>query len=314
MTMEYVLTLLQEHGLVIVFAAVLLERAGLPVPAFPVMLVAASVARPIDYTYILLLAVGASLPVDLVWYWAGRQYGTRILRTLCRISISPDSCVSQTQSVFTRWGPASLLVSNFVPGISTMAPPLAGAFGMPFVTFSVYDLLGTVLWSGAAVAIGALFREAINDVLEALARVGGFGLLLLAVAVVSFLGFKWRQRQRLVRDLQMERISVEQLVDLVRSGALPTIIDARPRELQDQHGTIPGAIGYVESALDSLAGSLLAVSEVIVYCACPNEVSAARIAQELMKRGVKRVRPLRGGIDEWMARRTEIHAGPHKLA
>jgi membrane protein DedA with SNARE-associated domain/rhodanese-related sulfurtransferase len=312
--MDHVLILLQVHGLVIVFAAVLIERVGLPVPAFPVMLVAAAVAQPTDHLNILLLATGAALPVDIAWYWAGRRYGTRILSTLCRISISPDSCVSQTRSVFARWGSASLLVSSFVPGIATMAPPLAGAFGKRFAIFAVCDLAGIVLWSGAAVGLGILFRDAVNDVLETLETAGGFGLLLLAAAFALFLGHKLRQRQRLIRELRMERISVEELEELFRVGEVPTIIDARPGELRDRQGAIPGAIGYTESALDSLAGSLLAVSEVIVYCACPNEASAARIARELMKRGVRRVRPLRGGIDAWSARSTEVRAVLPRLA
>ena len=301
--MHQVVALMEQYGAVVIFVAVLIERAGLPIPAFPVLVVAAGAAPHADYNLlqILLLGLAASLAADLAWYWAGQRYGYRILKTLCRISISPDSCVSQTQSIFTQWGLASLLVSKFIPGFSTMAPPLAGAFKQRLTSFLLYDTLGSLIWCGSAIALGVVFHDAVEDVLGALVHFGGLGLLLVIGALGLFVGYKWLQRQRLIRGLRMDRITVEELQELIRRGTAPMIIDVRPKEAQELDGMIPGALAYVESALDSLASSLMSSAEVVVYCACPNEASAAKIAQQLMKLGVKRVRPLLGGMEAWIA-------------
>ena len=305
MVVHQVVALMEQYGPAVIFVAVLIERAGLPIPAFPVLVVAAGAAPHADsLLQILLLGVAASLAADLAWYFAGQRYGYRILKTLCRISISPDSCVSQTQSIFTQWGLASLLVAKFIPGFSTMAPPLAGAFKQRLASFLLYDTLGSMIWCGSAIALGAIFHDAVDDVLGTLVHFGGLGLLLVIGALGLFLGYKWLQRQRLIRDLRMDRITVDELRDLIRRGAAPVIIDARPKEAQELDGMIPGAVAYVESAMDSLASSLMSSAEVVVYCACPNEVSAAKIAQQLMKMGVRRVRPLLGGMEAWTAAHT----------
>ena len=127
--MDQLIALIQEHGLWLVFANVLAEQAGVPIPAYPTLIIAGAYLTLGEYRLLALLLVGALAAViaDTLWYLAGRRFGTRVLRTLCRISLSPDSCVRQTESVFERWGMPSLLVAKFIPGFSTVAPPMAGA-------------------------------------------------------------------------------------------------------------------------------------------------------------------------------------------
>lgn len=300
--MHDIVALIRHFGLVVVFVAVLLESLGLPLPSFAIVLVAAGAsfddkhALPWD---VLGAAFGAGMVCDVFWYWAGRRYGYRLLYTLCRISLSPDSCVQRTESVFTRWGSATLLVARFVPGLSVVAQPLAGIVRRPRASFLMYDGMGLLLWAGAAVSLGVVFSAAIDDVLDTLSRFGILGAVIIFGALVLWLIRKAEQRRALLRQLSMDRISVEELKGLIDSGMAPMILDVRPNEVQQRQGVIPGAIAISEELLPSLALPPDSRREIVVYCACPNEASAASIARALMKRGYDRVRPLRGGAEAW---------------
>src|SRR6266536_5549645 len=145
-----------KYGLSLIFVNVLLEQLGLPIPAIPVLLVAGALAveKDLSAPRVLLVAVLASLLADASWFLLGRRYGFRILKTLCRVSLSPDSCVRQTTSIFEKWGMPSLVVAKFVPGFSTVAPPLAGAIRARLLPFLLYDGAGALVWAGAGVAAG----------------------------------------------------------------------------------------------------------------------------------------------------------------
>lgn len=301
--MHQVVALMEQYGAAVIFIAVLVERVGLPIPSFPILVVAAGASAHANQSLlpIFLLSLAASVAPDVIWFWAGQRYGSRILRALCRISISPDSCVNQTQTIFTRWGATSLLVAKFIPGFSIMAAPLAGVFKQKFSSFMLYDTAGSLIWCASAIALGAMFQDAVDDVLAALVHFGGIGMLLVAGIFVLYIVYKWIQRQRLILSLRADRITVEELRELIRREVKLVIIDVRSREVQALEGVIPGAIALDESALGSLTVELASVEEVVVYCNCPNEVSAVKIAQQLIKLGVKRVRPLLGGMDAWRA-------------
>ncbi|HZP87404.1 MAG TPA: DedA family protein, partial [Burkholderiales bacterium] len=159
--MSTLIDLLREFGLGFVFVNVLLEQAGLPIPAVPTMLVAGAVAGMTQSSIValVLVAVAGAVIADTFWYFTGRRIGMRVLRVLCRVSLSPDSCVRQTESIFSRWGASSMLVAKFVPGFASVSTALAGAVRMRYWKFIVFDALGALLWVGAAVAIGYVFRE-----------------------------------------------------------------------------------------------------------------------------------------------------------
>lgn len=299
--MHQLIPLLQEYGALLVFVAVFVERAGPPLPAFPLIVVATG-AAPGQAAFFVFLGTVASAVADIAWYFAGQRYGSRILELLCRVSLSPDSCVSRTQETFTRWGTASLLLSKFIPGLATMAPPLAGVVRQSVGSFLFYDTLGSVIWCGSAVALGYVFRDAVDDVLLALVQFGRVGGIATAVALLLYVAYKWFQRYSLIRSLRMDRITVQELQELIRAGAAPVIIDARPKEIQAALGSIiPGALSVAPHEIVALAQRLSATTEVIVYCACPNEVSAAKIALQLKGLGVRKVRPLSGGVEAWLA-------------
>src|SRR6476659_5143272 len=182
-----------KYGLSLVFLNVLMEQLGLPIPAIPVLVVAGAlvVEKDLSAPRVLLVAVVACLIADALWYQLGRRYGFRILKTLCKVALSPDSCVRQTTSIFERWGMPSLVVAKFVPGFSTVAPPLAGAIGAKFPAFLFFDGLGSLVWAGSGVAAGMVFHQAIDRALEFLTSIGSRAIVVLAGALLLFIAFKW---------------------------------------------------------------------------------------------------------------------------
>jgi len=301
--MQQLVSLLEQYGLSFVFVHVLAEQAGVPLPAYPTLIVAGALSAHANYgvSQLLLAAVAASLIADLAWYFAGSRLGRPVLRTLCRISLSPDSCVRQTESIYLRWGARSLLVAKFIPGFAAVATALAGSIGTRLWVFLLFDGLGALLWAGLAVGLGVAFQDAVTDVIEVLEQFGKWGLLAIIAAFALIVVLKWWQRRRFYRQLRMARISVGELRALLDQGELPVILDVRTPLAQRQHGRIPGAIAIDAQTFGETPAELSADGEVIVYCACPNEASAALVAKRLIRQGYTRVRPLHGGIDAWIA-------------
>ncbi len=303
--MQPLLTLIEHYGLWLVFANVLAAQLGVPVPAYPTLIVVGAIGARGGDTVVQAIAVAtaASLIADFVWYFAGARHGRRVLRLMCRVSLSPDSCVRQTEHIYERWGAPSLMVAKFVPGFALVANSLAGLVQTPLVAFVLFDTIGAILWSGTALGLGWIFRDAVAQVIEFLHRAGLWGLLTLVLALALYVAVKALQRHRLIRTLRMARVSVEELNDILAGEEHPLIVDVRSLSSQKE-GRIPGALwidsnAFEQSVRDHGLGGRTE-EEVIVYCACPNEASAAIVAKKLMRAGFKRVRPLGGGIDAWI--------------
>lgn len=297
--MELLLHLIESYGLLVVFVAVLLDQGGVPVPAYPPIIVTAAVAvdRGESLLAIVLVASAAAVVADWLWFVGGRRFGNALLRLMCRLSLSPDSCVLMTRGVYARWGAPSLIVAKFVPGFAAVATTLAGDTGTSARRFLLFDALGALLWASVAVAVGAVFHQAVNEVLARLESLGHYALPALLALIAVFVAYKWLRRQWFLRQLRMARISVGELYRMIEDGSGPTILDIRRAEARAESGWIPGAI-LVATLSDA---PLVPADEVIVYCDCPNEASAAVLAQELKRRGYKRVRPLAGGFAAWAA-------------
>jgi len=299
--MQFLIHLIEQFGLLLVFFNVLLEQLGLPLPAYPTLIVTGALVSRGDYSFSLLLitATVAVLIADFSWYLIGRRYGRRVMSTLCRISLSPDTCVNQTESIYSRWGPRSLLLAKFIPGFASVASALAGTVGTSRKTFLFFDAIGAALWVGLALFLGSLFSDAIDDLLDVLAELGKWGGLLIAAAFAAFIANKWWQRYRFFKELRMARVTVHELEQMLRDGQTPVVLDVRSA-LSQQDGRIPGAQLITLDDVDAFALHQPLDGEVIVYCACPNEASAARVAKLLKQRGYTRVRPLLGGMDAWV--------------
>lgn len=296
--MQDLLRILQLYGLQIVFVGVLLDQGGLPLPSFSLVIVAAGVATEAGTPVwpIFALAILATLIADLTWFAGGRRFGAAMLRMICRVSLSPDSCVGSTRRIYVRWGAPSLIFSKYVPGLAAVATTLAGESRIPLARFALYDGIGAALWAGGGVALGVIFHEAIDAVLDELEVLGNSALVLLAIALLAFVAVKWWQRWRFRMRIRMARITAAELADLLKMQVKVAILDARSADRRERTGWIPGSI-WVSDAEQLV---LDPYEQVVVYCDCPNDATAALVAKRLHAKGVAHVRPLAGGLEAWL--------------
>ena len=293
-----------QLGLALVVANVLLEQAGLPIPAIPALVVAGAVAAD-HHGWGLELFLGSlvvCVVADMGWFLAGRWYGNGVMRFLCRISLTPDFCVSETQERFERWGQNAIILAKFVPGLAVIARPLAGALGMGGLRFLGLSTLGSALWVGSFLTVGALLRAQIDRLLPAVLRFASITLEAIIALLALFIAYKWWERRRFYKSLRMARISVDELYRLIHVGAAPLVVDVRSiSALTLAPKRIPGAVHVPRDQVSQHINELERDREVILYCTCPNEASAAQVAKLLMIHGFMRVRPLHGGLDAWIA-------------
>jgi membrane protein DedA with SNARE-associated domain len=258
-----------KYGIAFVFGNVLLEQIGLPIPALPTLIVAGALAAQGDLSapLVLLVAVVACLIADLLWFALGRRQGYRVLNFLCRVSLSPDSCVNQTEAFYTRYGLASLLFAKFVPGFSTVAPPLAGASSASVASFLAWDAGGALLWAGSGFAAGAIFHRAVDRVLDVLASFGGGALVLVGIGLALFVLWKYAQRRRFYRALRMARISPQEVSELIARGESPVILDVRSAAAREADPRrIPGARPLELAGVEAGLSDLPRDREIILYC------------------------------------------------
>lgn len=303
--METVFDLFAQYGLLAVFLVVLVKQLGAPLPAMPVLLLAGAAAADDGVFAVKALAIAtvASTLADFVWFFAGRRFGRRVLALLCRISISPDSCVRKNELSFARRGMATLVVAKFIPGLATLAPPLAGALRMRAQSFAIFDGAGAALWAGSGIAAGLVFHAQIRHLLAAMAELGRMAVWVVAALIGCYVAWRVWRRWREARSIAMvERISPEDLAAMIGEGVGPVIVDVRAAgptlPLRDR---IPGA-RHIDLASIELASAAdwPEGARIVTYCDCPHDASASRAAHLLAKRGL-RARVLAGGLDGWVA-------------
>ena len=291
-----------NHGLQLVFAAVLVEQLGLPLPALPWLLAAGALSAAGKFSLPLGLGavVMACLIPDAMWFYLGRYRGNQVLAFLCRISLEPDSCVRRTQNVFTKYGLRGIFLAKFLPGMSTIAPPLAGMSGMGAGRFLLVDGLGALVYGACLLSFGYFFSHQIDQIAAALGRIGGNALMFIVALAVLYIAYKYWQRQRLLHELRMARITVSELRQKLDAGETPLIFDLRSSAaVEEEPALIQGAIHLGMEDIEKRLSEFPKDRDIIVYCSCPNEVSSARLALRLQRQGFTRVRPLLGGIDAW---------------
>jgi membrane protein DedA with SNARE-associated domain/rhodanese-related sulfurtransferase len=246
---------------------------------------------------LLAAATLATVLADIAWYAAGSRYGVAVLLLMCKVSLSPDSCVLRTRGTYARWGPWTLVAGKFVPGLAAVATVLAGSTHLPRRTFVAFDAAGALLWASVPIVLGALFHTAVRAILDALDVVGGAAIGCLAMIAFAYVGTKWWQRRRYLNQLRMDRITAQELADAMAGADPPRLLDVRSPDERNSSGWIPGS---------EQVGSLAAIDgpksrELVLCCDCPNEASAAVFALELKRLGFQRVLPLLGGVAHWRA-------------
>ncbi|MCP3727999.1 DedA family protein/thiosulfate sulfurtransferase GlpE [Paraburkholderia sp. CNPSo 3272] len=298
--------LVAQYGPALVFINVLAGSLGLPVPAMPALVLFGAMAAMHPGSIgqqvapVLGLAIFAMLIGDSVWFMAGRLYGGNTLKTLCKLSLSRDTCVKKTERFFGRWGVRVLAVAKFVPGLSLVSVPMAGAMGVPYRQFVGFDGVGAALWSGTGLLVGVMFAPQIDMLMSGASRLGRFALVVVAVLLVLYATYRWQRRRQLIKKLANARITVEDLYRAMGAKPPPVVFDIRSEEKRklDPY-IIPGALFADERKLDEIVGKYPNDQKLVIYCSCPNEISAAWMAKKLAEAGFTDVVPLLGGLDAW---------------
>jgi membrane protein DedA with SNARE-associated domain len=264
-TLEFVV----RHGYLVLFVWMVADQLGLPIPAIPILLAAGAVAGSgrLSLSLILLVSIVASLLADTLWYELGRRKGVRVLNFLCRVSLEPDSCVRRTEQVFGRYGARSLLVSKFVPGLTTAAPPLAGIFGMRLPRFLTFAGLGALLYAGAYAGLGYLFSAQIERLAEGVLVLGEWAVLLIAGGFALFILGKLWQRQRFLHRLRTARITPEELKERLDRGDDLVVVDLRHAlDLDAEPHHIPGALHLTPDEIENRHAEIPRDRDVVLYC------------------------------------------------
>jgi membrane protein DedA with SNARE-associated domain/rhodanese-related sulfurtransferase len=309
--MSGIVEFLVRHGYWLLFVWVLAEQLGLPIPSAPLLLAAGALCgrHRMNLNLAIALPILAVLICDSFWYELGRLKGMKVLRWLCRISLEPDSCVRRTQVRFERHGPWELAIAKFVPGMNAVASPLAGITRMPLQRFALFDGLGAVLWTGAYIGTGYVFSGELEDVASHLAFLG-HGLSALFFAGISlYVGWKYFNRRRFLHKLRIGRISPEELHERMGAGENVVVVDLRHTlEFEEEPETIPGAVHMDTAELEEAADVIPRDRDIVLFCNCANEATAAQMALRLQNLGITRIRPLAGGLAGWRARGFPLQA------
>ena len=263
------LQFLVKHGYVVLFASVLAQQLGVPLPSTPFIVAAGALAYSgeLNWAAALLLACSAALIADFVWFEIGRVRGARVLQFVCRISLEPDYCVRRTENTFARYGAKTLVVGKLVPGVSTLATPMAGVYGLSRARFLLFDGLGILLWIGTFELLGYLFSDQLEDVVSYASRFGGLLFVLLAGGLLAYIGWKYAQRRRFLRSLRVARVTPEQLKAQLDSGVDLAIIDLRHAlDYEAEPRILPGAIRLPAEELEQRGSELPRGRTLVLYC------------------------------------------------
>ena len=261
---------LERYSPLILPVFVVAEQLGVPLPAVPGLLIVGALAAKGRVSVLLVIASisAVAVPVDLIWHELGRRRGARLLAGLCRLTLEPDICVRRTQGLFERHGVRALLVSKFLPGLTTVMPPLAGIFGIPRLRFVLYDLGGIVVWAGLWIGVGYVFNETIEDVVRLVVAFGHRSVLLVVAALASYVLLKMVRRWLFLRRLRIARVTPEELKRRLDAGEDLAIIDLRSAlDVEAAPYAIPSSRWVAAEALDEHLSEIPRDRELILYCA-----------------------------------------------
>lgn len=296
-----------QYAYVIVFTWVLLEQLGIPIPATPVLLTVGTLtaAHKLHASIALAVVVLACLLADSAWWWMGRRYGGKVVKLLCRLSLEASACVKKTEGYFGRRGGVTLLFAKFVPGLNTLAPPIAGQTGMSFPRFLLMDGLGALGWGASYIFAGRFFGDIAKRNAVFFHWLGRFAGVLFVLLVIGFFVQKiWRQRKFLlsVRELRLDAVDLKKMIDQSEQEGErpPFIVDLRhPLDYLPDPRVLPGAVRILPGELERQHDQIPRDRDIVLYCTCPSEETSAKVALRLHKLGIYRVRPLKGGFDGW---------------
>jgi len=261
--------LLDKYGYSLVFAVALIEQLGFPVPVAPLLLLAGAIAASgkLSFTTLVIFAVVAALTGDILWFYLGRKKGRSVLKNLCYLSLSPETCVKKTEDSFLKYGMNSLLFSKFVPALNTIAPPMAGLFGARFLSFLWRDLFGALLYVISFLTLGFYFEKEVFQVTDIFEELGKAFFWILIAGLALYVVSKYLKLKVLQRILYKERITVQELKDRLEAGEDFIIVDIRANlRMEPGGGYIPGAIRIPPADIDKHMHLLEKEKWIVMYC------------------------------------------------
>src|SRR5581483_4188193 len=251
--MHHLVAFVIRHGYAVMFFWVLAEQAALPLPSPPLLLACGALVRSgrLNLLLVVFWGIAGCLIGDTIWFHLGRSRGPKVLRFVCKLALEPDSCVRRTENTFLKYGMRSLLVAKFVPGLNAVAAPLAGSAGVNLARFLLFDCVGAFLWIGSYVITGYLFSDQLERVADLAVRMGSRGVLLVAGLLAAWIAWKFFQRQRLIKDLAVARITPEELQKKLEAGEDVTIVDVRIKLEAEKDSPIPGVLRISSEELEA---------------------------------------------------------------
>jgi membrane protein DedA with SNARE-associated domain/rhodanese-related sulfurtransferase len=287
----------------ILWAAVFARQICLPVPANLFLLTAGALARCGGCNMSLVLCVGilGCLAGDLAWFEAGRHWGRQIMRILCALSSDPHYCAKRAHKVFGRWGLRSLILAKFIPGLDGVTPPLAGIEGSDRSAFLAYDSLGSFLWSSLYAGLGYLFANRLTLIAASTARFGAALAAAIGIPLACYVAWRVGVMVQMLRHLRLRRITPLLLNQKIMAGEPIAIIDLLDfEEGYGDHAGIPGAVRMDPARLRSRLRVVVPENlGLVLYCSSSGELTSARVAVALRKKGISKVWVLEGGLTAW---------------
>jgi membrane protein DedA with SNARE-associated domain/rhodanese-related sulfurtransferase len=296
--MDTLVSAVTQHGYAILFTLVFLEAVGLPLPAAPVLLVAgaASANGPLHPGSSLLTALSALVLGDGLMYLLGRQTGWWLLGILCRLSISPESCILRSADAFYKRGRAVLIFAKFVPGINALAAPLAGSMRMRLPQFLAFDLGGASLYTLVYWGIGYLFSGFLGAITKGFTQFGHFVEITAAVLFACYLGYRFLLAFRERNRGPVIRIRAQ---DAARKLQGVAVFDVRSHGYYEKNTMrIQGSARLEPNALHQEVLPLPKDKEIVLYCTCVREATSVKVAHVLKEQGYA-VSVISGGLRAW---------------
>ena len=258
-----------EYGYIVLFLFIFLDQIGLPLPSMPVILGAGALAGTGDMNayLVILVAVIACVPADFCWYYLGRSRGGKVLTIICSISLEPDYCIRRTELSFEKLGAFSLVVAKFVPGLQTIAPPMAGLTQMPTMRFLGLDILGALLWACVLTWVGYLFSHQLTEIVTRFADLGGLAASLVVGAFALFIVVKMVQRRLFLSSLRTRMIDPAEVNRLVANDESVYIIDLRHRlDFNALPYTVPNAVRVPMESIEEHHDLIPRDKDIVLYC------------------------------------------------
>ena len=287
-----------------IFLAVFANQLCLPVPAVLFLMTAGALVASgsLNLATVILAGVVGSLLADYAWFMLGRWQGYRVVRALCSFSIDGQRCSARARRFFARRGLPGLMFAKFIPGLDGLLPPLAGALKVTTALFLLFDAAGALLWSAGYCFVGYLFADRLDIVAATLGRVSGILAIIIGGVLCYFIWRTW-ELVRIMRQLRLRVVNPAQLFENLKTGKKVATLDLLDIEGHERTTVIPGIPGSARISPTPLRSSAKVLVppdvQLVLYCSSPNQLTSARTALALRRKGISNVWVLEGGLKAW---------------